>query len=151
VRYYLRKFAFYVVALWAALTLNFVIPRLMPGNPVDILLAKLQQRGGSVDPAARRSFELLLGSGGDESVVSQYFAYLGNVLRGDLGVSVSAFPAPVSEVIAAALPWTVVLVGIATLLSFVLGIALGALVAVVVGAVLLYVGPARGYFANPRR
>jgi len=127
-RYYARKFAFYLVALWAALTLNFVIPRLMPGNPVDILLAKLQQRGGSIDPAARRSFELLLGTGGDESIVSQYFAYLGNIFRGDLGVSVSAFPAPVSEVIASSLPWTVVLVGIATLLSFLVGIALGALV-----------------------
>ncbi|WNV88164.1 ABC transporter permease [Umezawaea sp. Da 62-37] len=127
-RYYLRKLAFYAVALWAALTLNFAIPRLMPGNPVDILLAKLQLRGGSVDPAARRSFELLLGGGGDESIVSQYFAYLGNVFRGDLGVSVSAFPAPVSEVIASSLPWTVVLVGIATLLSFLVGIGLGALV-----------------------
>ncbi|PRY38754.1 ABC transporter permease [Umezawaea tangerina] len=127
-RYYLRKLAFYLVALWAALTLNFVIPRLMPGNPVDILLAKLQLRGGSVDPAARRSFELLLGGGGDESVVSQYLSYLGNVFRGDLGVSVSAFPAPVSQVIADSLPWTVVLVGIATLLSFLVGIALGALV-----------------------
>ena len=45
-RYFLRKLGFYAVALWAALTLNFVIPRLMPGDPVDILLAKLQQRGG---------------------------------------------------------------------------------------------------------
>ena len=59
-RYYARKFAFYLVALWAALTLNFFIPRLMPGNPVDILMAKLAQRGGTVDPSARRAYELLL-------------------------------------------------------------------------------------------
>ena len=47
-RYYLRKLVFYLVALWAALTLNFFIPRMLPGDPVDILLAKLQQRGGTV-------------------------------------------------------------------------------------------------------
>ncbi len=47
-QYFLRKIGFYVVALWAALTLNFIIPRLLPGNPVDILLAKLQQRGGQI-------------------------------------------------------------------------------------------------------
>ncbi|MFI9815400.1 ABC transporter permease [Saccharothrix variisporea] len=127
-RYYARKLAFYLVAFWAAVTLNFFIPRLMPGNPVDILMAKLAQRGGTVDPAARRAYELLLGSGSDESLLSQYFAYLGTMFRGDLGVSVSSFPTPVSEIIADALPWTLVLVGIATFLSFALGVVLGTLV-----------------------
>jgi len=126
--YYARKFAFYLVALWAALTLNFFIPRLMPGNPVDILMAKLAQRGGSVDPAARRAYALLLGADTGESLPQQYVSYLGNMFRGDLGVSVSAFPTPVSEIIAGALPWTLVLVGIATFLSFVFGIALGTFV-----------------------
>ncbi|MBY8852472.1 ABC transporter permease, partial [Saccharothrix sp. MB29] len=127
-RYYARKFAFYLVALWAALTLNFFIPRLMPGNPVDILMAKLAQRGGTVDPSARRAYELLLGTNSGESLVTQYFSYLGNMFRGDLGISVSAFPTPVSEIIAEALPWTLVLVGIATFLSFAFGIVLGAFV-----------------------
>src|SRR5690349_2340923 len=126
--YYLRKAAFYLAALWAAVTLNFVIPRMLPGNPVDILMAKLQQRGGTVDPAARKAYETLLGTGGGGSVFGEYFAYLGNLLRGDLGVSVSAFPAKVSDVIADSLPLTVVLVGLATLLSFLLGVGLGALV-----------------------
>ncbi|WP_439656935.1 ABC transporter permease [Lentzea sp. HUAS TT2] len=126
--YHLRKVAFYLAALWAAVTLNFVIPRLLPGNPVDILMAKLQQRGGSVDPAARQAYETLLGTGGRESFAAEYLAYLGNLLRGELGVSVSAFPAKVTDVIGASLPWTVVLVGLATLISFVLGIGLGALV-----------------------
>lgn len=126
--YYARKFAFYLVALWAALTLNFFIPRLMPGNPVDILMAKLAQRGGTVDPAARRAYALLLGADTGESLLQQYVSYLGNMFRGDLGVSVSAFPTPVSEIIAGALPWTLVLVGIATFLSFAFGIALGTFV-----------------------
>ncbi|MFV2119472.1 ABC transporter permease [Streptomyces sp. Act-28] len=127
-RYYSRKLAFYAAALWAALTLNFFIPRMMPGNPVDTLMARLQQRGGSVDPSVRRSYELLLGTDTREPLWDQYLAYLGNLLRGELGVSVSAFPAPVSEVIADSLPWTVVLVGVATLLSFVLGVTLGTVV-----------------------
>lgn len=127
-RYYGRKFAFYVVALWAAVTLNFFIPRMLPGNPVDILMAKLQQRGGSVDPAVRRTYELLLGTDSGESLSGQYVAYLRNLARGDLGISVSAFPAKVSDVIAQSLPWTIALVGIATLISFALGIALGTIV-----------------------
>jgi peptide/nickel transport system permease protein len=127
-RYYLRKVVFYLVALWAALTLNFLIPRMMPGDPVDILLAKLQQRGGSVDPATRRAYELLLGTDAHESLPHQYLGYLGNIAQGRLGISVSDFPAPVSSVIATSLPWTVALVGLATLLSVLLGTGLGVLV-----------------------
>ncbi|WP_433433011.1 ABC transporter permease [Nonomuraea sp. CA-141351] len=125
--YYLRKIAFYLVALWTAVTLNFLIPRMMPGDPVTILLAKAQQRGG-VDPAARRAYELMLGTDTGEPLFTQYLLYLGNMARGDFGISVSSFPAPVSEVIAASLPWTVVLVGLATVLSVLTGTALGALV-----------------------
>lgn len=126
--YFLRKLGFYLVALWAAVTLNFLIPRLMPGDPVDILLAKLAQRGGQVDERTRRSYELLLGADSGEPLWRQYLDYLANLARGDLGVSVSVYPARVSDVIAASLPWTIVLVGLATLLSFLLGVGLGAIV-----------------------
>jgi peptide/nickel transport system permease protein len=128
VNYFVRKLGFYLVALWAALTLNFLIPRLMPGNPVDVLLAKLQQRGGIVDAATRRSYELLLGGGTDDPLWVQYGNYLGNLAKGDLGIAVSVFPTPVSEVIGQALPWTIALVGLATLISFILGVGLGAIV-----------------------
>ena len=127
-RYYLRKLAFYLAALWAALSLNFFIPRMLPGNPVDILLAKLQQRGGTVDESTRRAYELLLGARTDESLLHQYVSYLGNVAHGQLGISVSDYPASVSSVIATSLPWTVALVGIATLLSVLIGTGLGVVV-----------------------
>ncbi|WP_030543893.1 ABC transporter permease [Streptomyces albus] len=127
-RYYIRKLAFYVVALWAALTLNFFIPRLMPGNPVDTLMARLAQRGGSVDPSVRRSYELLLGTRTREPLWDQYLSYLVNLFKGDLGISVSVYPTPAAEVISQSLPWTIVLVGIATLLSFLIGVTLGMLV-----------------------
>ena len=126
--YFLRKLGFYLVALWAAVTLNFLIPRLMPGNPVDILLAKLQQRGGQVDPAVRRSYEILLGADTNEPQWRQYIDYLGNLLHGDLGISVSQYPAKVSDVIGQSLPWTVILVGLATMGSCLLGVGLGAVV-----------------------
>lgn len=126
--YVVRKLGFYLVALWAALTLNFLIPRLLPGNPVDILLAKLQQRGGIVTPATRDAYELLLGGDSDQPLLLQYWNYLVNVFRGDLGVSVSYFPTPVTEVISTSLPWTIVLVGVATVLAAVIGVTLGAIV-----------------------
>nr|WP_228507480.1 ABC transporter permease [Plantibacter sp. VKM Ac-2880] len=119
---------FYLVALWAALTLNFLIPRLLPGNPVDILLAKLQQRGGIVTPDTRKAYELLLGGDSSEPLPLQYWNYLVNVFRGDLGVSVSYFPTPVTEVISTSLPWTIVLIGVATILATVIGVTLGAIV-----------------------
>jgi peptide/nickel transport system permease protein len=127
-RYYLRKLAFYLVALWAAVTLNFLIPRMMPGDPVDILLAKLQQRGVAVDPATRRTYELMLGTHTHESLIHQYLSYLGNTARGRLGISVSDFPTPVATVIETSLPWTVALVGLATLLAVLLGTGLGMVV-----------------------
>ena len=126
--YFIRKLGFYLVALWAALTLNFLIPRLLPGNPVDILLAKLQQRGGMVTPSTRRSYELLLGGDSSQSLPAQYWSYLVNILHGDLGVSVTYFPTKVTAVIGSSLPWTIMLVGIATVLATVIGVSLGAIV-----------------------
>jgi len=128
VSYFLRKVGFYAVALWAALTLNFAIPRLMPGDPVDILLAKLQQRGGAVSPEARAAFAALLGGDTSEPLWSQYVHYLGNLLHGDLGISVSYYPATVTEVIGTSMPWTIMLVGISTILAAGLGVLLGAIV-----------------------
>lgn len=126
--YFVRKLGFYAIALWAALTINFLIPRLLPGNPVDILLAKLQQRGGIVTPDTRKAYELLLGGDSSEPLLLQYWNYLVNVFRGDLGVSVSYFPTPVTEVISTSLPWTIVLVGISTVLATIIGVSLGAIV-----------------------
>ncbi|PSL37017.1 peptide/nickel transport system permease protein [Labedella gwakjiensis] len=125
-RYALQKVVFYVVAFWAALTLNFLLPRWMPGNPVDIMLSKLAQRG-PVTPETREAIELLLGTNSQLPLWDQYVQYLGQVLTGNLGVSVTFFPAPVSQVIGQTLPWTIGLIGISTILSFLLGVGLGQL------------------------
>lgn len=123
-RYALRRAAFYLVALWAALTLNFALPRLMPGDPVDTLLSRLSSRG-AVTADTRRSIELMLGSADSGPWWRQYLDYLGQLLRGDLGTSVTYFPDEVGAVIGRALPWTLVMVGTATVISFALGIGLG--------------------------
>lgn len=119
-----RKLGFYLVALWAAITLNFFIPRALPGNPVDAVLAKLALRG-PVSPDTRRSIEVMLGADQQGPLIVEYFQYIGGLLRGDLGVSVTYFPTPVTTIIGQSLPWTLILVGLATTITFLLGISLG--------------------------
>lgn len=119
-----RKLGFYLVALWAAITLNFFIPRALPGSPVDAVLAKLALRG-PVSPDTRRSIEVMLGADQQGPLIVEYFQYIGGLLRGDLGVSVTYFPTPVTTIIGQSLPWTLVLVGLATTITFLLGISLG--------------------------
>lgn len=90
-KYVLRKLGFYLIALWAALTLNFFLPRIMPGNPVDQLISKLSQKG-QVTPATRHAVELMLGSDSSVPMWQQYLSYFGNIFRGDLGVSADLLP-----------------------------------------------------------
>ena len=124
-KFYARRIGFYAITLWVAISLNFLRPRLMPGDPADILIAKLQQRG-EVPVSTINNIRLLLGSDDDTSLWDQYWGYWGRLLQGDLGISFSKFPTPVTELIAGALPWTIVLVGLATVISFLLGVGVGA-------------------------
>jgi len=124
-KFYTRRIAFYVVTLWATISLNFLLPRLLPGDPADILLAKMQRAGGEISETTVRNIKTLLG-GDSASMWDQYVAYWGRMLQGDLGVSITKYPTPVTELIGAALPWTVILVGLSTVISFVLGVGIGA-------------------------
>jgi peptide/nickel transport system permease protein len=119
--YLLRRFGFYAVAAWVALTLNFFLPRLMPGDPATALFARFRGRlAPEAMEALRETFGLT-----DASLVRQYFTYLAHVLRGDLGISVAYFPSPVSEVIGTGLFWTIFLAGTAVIVSFVIGTLIG--------------------------
>jgi peptide/nickel transport system permease protein len=121
-RFLLRRFIFYVITAWAAITLNFLIPRLMPGNPVQSLINKFQ---GQLSTSAIHSLYVLFGLDKKQSLWDQYWQYWGAILHGDLGISFANFPIPVSEVIGQALPWTIGLVGTATIISVVLGTLIG--------------------------
>ncbi len=121
-RFLARRLGFYILTAWAAITLNFIIPRLMPGNPVQALIAREHLRATS---QGVKALSAAFGVDNHTSIISQYFTYLGNVLHGDFGVSISYYPATVLSVIGTALPWTLLLVGTATLVSFVIGTLLG--------------------------
>ncbi|MGY4908459.1 ABC transporter permease [Micromonospora aurantiaca (nom. illeg.)] len=121
-RFLLQRVAFYLFTAWAAITLNFFIPRMVPGDPVQSLISRNQ---GRISADAIASLRVLFGMDSDRSLWEQYVAYWGQLLHGDLGLSFTFFPAPVSQVIGDSLPWTVGLVGVTTIVSFLLGTALG--------------------------
>ncbi|WP_326700016.1 ABC transporter permease [Streptomyces sp. NBC_01754] len=121
-KYILQRVAFYAVTAWAAITINFLIPRLMPGDPVEALMSRYQ---GQLDTSAIASLKALFGLDENQSLWSQYTDYWSHLLDGDLGLSFTFFPTPVGEVISQALPWTLALVGITTLISFLLGTGIG--------------------------
>jgi len=125
VRFLLRKVGFYLIAAWAALTLNFLLPQLIPGNPVEVLIAKMQEAGPTPPDEAQILTRLLgLGTG---NIFQKYLGYLDSLAHLRLGLSVSDFPTPVTTEISSSIYWTLILVGTATVISFVLGIALGTL------------------------
>jgi peptide/nickel transport system permease protein len=125
-RYFLRRIGFYLLTAWIAITVNFLIPRLMPGSPIDLILSRYQ---AEAMPAQIRSLEATYGLDTTQSVVGQYLQYLDQLAHGNLGVSVSYFPLRVASVITHALPWTIVLVGLSTIIAFTLGTLLGIVVA----------------------
>ncbi len=125
-RHLLHRFVFYLAALWASATINFLLPRLMPGDPAEAYITRLHGQGvitANTMNAIRAQFGL-----SNDPLWVQYFQYLGNLLHGNLGIAISHYPARVTEVIAYDLPWTLGLVGVASILSFVLGTLLGMLV-----------------------
>jgi peptide/nickel transport system permease protein len=118
----IHKLGFYVLTAWAAITLNFAIPRLMPGNAVDGYLAQMR---GRVSPQAIDALRIAFGGSTHQSLFSQYASYLNQLAHLQFGTSLTYFPEPVSTVIRQSLPWTVILVGLTTVIAFALGTLLG--------------------------
>jgi peptide/nickel transport system permease protein len=132
--YLVRRIAFYLVTAWAAITMNFFIPRMMPGNPVEIVISRMSQVG-PVSPAMRQALDIQFGIS-NAPLWTQYGQYWSQLFRGDLGTSISNYPASVGTVIGQALPWTIGLVGSATVIAVVVGTIVGAYVAWRRGSVL---------------
>jgi peptide/nickel transport system permease protein len=123
-RWFLRRLGFYLFTLWVALTINFLLPRLMPGDPIGGILQHLTPAQIQSNPGIIQTYQALLG-GGNESLWSAYGDYLQRVGTLDFGVSTSNYPTPVAEVIGRTLPYSIFLVGVAFLLAFVVGTAVG--------------------------
>jgi peptide/nickel transport system permease protein len=127
-RWFARRLVFYVFAIWVALTINFLLPRLMPGSPIAGLLAHLSPEQLSVNPGLLQTYQALLG-GGHHSIWHDYITYLHRVSHFDFGISTSNYPTPVSEVVGRTLPYSIFLVGVAFLIAFAVGTAIGMLAA----------------------
>lgn len=122
--YIVRRVGFFLVTLWAAVTFNFFLPRLMPGNPALAMLARFESRG-HLGPQALHTIEIAFGLNRKQSLLSQYWAYLGNSATGKFGISYTFFPDSVGREIIQALPWTLGLVGMTTVVAFLLGTVIG--------------------------
>lgn len=121
-----RRMSFYILAAWAAITMNFFIPRLMPGDPADAIIDqfRLVSGGREMPSEAVESIRILFGDP-NANVLEQYIDYLGRLAQFDLGISVSRFPVPVSELILSGLPWTLMLAGAGLVIAFAIGITMG--------------------------
>jgi peptide/nickel transport system permease protein len=119
-RWFLRRCLFYAFAVWVALTLNFLLPRLMPGDPIGGVLQRLSPAQLASNPGIVQTYEALLG-GGKSSIWHDYVVYLHRLVHLNFGISTSNYPAPVSTVIARTLPYSIFLVGISFLIAFALG------------------------------
>ncbi|MEI8596569.1 ABC transporter permease [Photobacterium sp. Hal280] len=120
--FFLRRLSFYLVALLFAATLNFAIPRAMPGDPVTMMFAN-----ASVQVTAERIEAMKKLLGFDEAQVwyQQYFTYIKSILNWDLGISIKFYPQTVTEILGGAVGWSMFLAGSAVILAFCIGSVLG--------------------------
>ena len=114
-RYLTRRLGLFLVTLLAALTVNFAIPRVMPGNEATAVLGTFR----GVNPAALHALEIQFGVNVHQSLLASYFEYLRNCFTGQFGVTAQGVP--VMSEIMSKLPWTLGLVGVTTVLAFVIG------------------------------
>jgi len=141
----LRRLGVYILAAWVALTVSFLLPRVVPGNPVAGAVARATQ-SGNCNSACIMAVEEQLGFNVHTSLWDQYVQYWGNLRHGNLGRSWSE-NAPVSSLIVSYLPWTLGLLVVATVVSFVAGTAIGVLIAWRRGSWVDWVLPAATFFA----
>lgn len=125
--YVVRRIFVFFLVMWGAATINFLLPRLAPGDPIDAVLMRMTQQGMYLEDQVhlikfyREKFGL------DDPVHIQYLKYLRNMATFEMGYSLSYYPTPVSEIIFRGLPWTIGLLSVATILAFLFGTTAGAL------------------------
>jgi len=128
--YIARRFGVFLLIVWLAASLNFFLPKLSGEDPVRTKLLEQASLGGYVQGGIEdmvKEYQEKFGL--DKPLWRQYLAYVGDMVRGDLNYSIANYPRTVAGMIADALPWTIGLLGLTTLFSFVAGTILGALLA----------------------
>jgi peptide/nickel transport system permease protein len=129
-QFVIRRLLFLVLVIWAASTITFFIPRLSNRNPIRERFAELARTGGF----SGSNLEVIIASyskkfGQDKPLLEQYFDYMSGIARFDLGVSLNKFPKTVWDLIMESIPWTLGLLLVSTILSFIIGNLLGAVAA----------------------
>jgi peptide/nickel transport system permease protein len=127
--YVIRRLGMYVLTVWLGSTIIFIIPRLVPGDPVAAMIGRMSQASGHVSNSAEIINAWRARFGLDAPMPVQYLNFLKNSLTFDLGYSLGQFPATVTGMVTQAMPWTIGLLLMATLISFILGNLIGALMA----------------------
>lgn len=143
-RVIIRRLGFYLLTAWVAITVNFALPRLVPGNPVAGMIGRLTE-GHLCNDACVLALQKQFGVGLNASGPSQYASYWGDIFHGNLGYSYFE-SASVGSLIGAALPWTIGLLGLATVLSFILGTLIGIVLGWFRGSALDWVLPGTTFF-----
>ncbi len=127
--YLVRRIGVFLFTIWASTTIMFVIPRLAPGDPVQSMITRMQAQGGHVEGSAKLVAAWRERFGLDDPLYVQYLSYLKSMITFDFGYSLSQFPVEVGTMIGRSLPWTLGLLTVATVLSFLIGTVIGALMA----------------------
>lgn len=127
-KYFARKIGFFLATLWAVISLNFLIPRLQPGDPAETMVKQMAGKDAMLDPSQVQAMRAMLGAP-EGSLFSQYVQYWKELAQGNFGLSYAYYPFNVTEVIAKAMWWTIILVTVCQILSFAIGVLLGSFAA----------------------
>jgi peptide/nickel transport system permease protein len=126
----IRRLLFLVLVVWAASTITFFIPRLSDRNPIRERFAELARTGGFSPQDLDRIVESYnVRFGLNKPLLEQYFDYMAAIARFDMGVSLNRYPRTVMELIMDSLPWTITLLLVTTVMSFIIGNLIGAIAA----------------------
>jgi peptide/nickel transport system permease protein len=128
-KFVLERLGLFLTVVFTAVTINFIIAHSVPGDPIGGILAQLGSRGETIENSAEIVAEYRKRFGLDDPILVQYGKYLLNTFRLDLGTSITYFPETVTQAILRALPWTLALLSVSTVIAFVLGSLLGAILA----------------------
>ena len=139
-RYVIKRLLGALLTLWIALTINFLLPRMMGGDPAEFMASQMAMGSPEFAQLLREQFGL------DRSLPEQYVMYMSQLLRGNLGISFSMFPVPVSTIVARAIPWTLLIVVTSTLISFAIAWVLGVIAAMKKGSVFDHVVVALSFY-----
>ena len=126
-RYFGARALLWLVTIFVAVSVVFVVPRLVPGDPMDAMLGRLAAAGASLNaPELIAQYRKLFGL--DRSIGEQYVSFLRELARGNFGYSINNFPSNVTDIVIPALPWTLGLLTVTTIFSWTLGSLIGAIV-----------------------